>query len=419
MSKLHKSMASDIFDLILPYWIIWYLDSSGPDILNKTASSLGMNRSELNEIIDQFLLDPQSVSNTSKVWPRVQPMFVKQDQEPTTDVSITQIRNLGVICFQLPLDETLTVDTPSARQTYFFDLFYSEYDTLSFDNLPKAADVEISFSPHEKLWLSGAPSGNNMANTYIYISNNGVFDSTKYPPCQNRFPSEHKCLENVKLETLMEICNCTPFNISLNNDTSLPPCTVAVYESCWTAAMTEAEKRQQESISSRTCAACLIPKNGYRISTRVESIDVSMASPPWYPRASIRFQCNERIYLSFEERAQFNFSQFVSQIGGDLGLYIGFSLVSVLQLLLFLSRSPKHQGTSRDSWSSGIRRWVQNFKRYLMQNVDQSVEMEILVKRMEEMANDHQVIMKKMIDLEKLLHQRNQIVKGDQTFVRM
>lgn len=53
------------------------------------------------------------------------------------------------------------------------------------------------------------------------------------------------------------------------------------------------------------------------------------------PQVFMNIDCLDRRYIVLQEKTQYSLSQLVSQIGGDLGLYVGFSMISILEAVLF------------------------------------------------------------------------------------
>lgn len=164
----------------------------------------------------------------------------------------------------------------------------------------------------------------------------GIFDSHNFQPC-SRFNTEAACISDIFRSTISKICQCTIFSDAVSSrhldNRSFDQrelCTVKKYEKCWDEAKRKFEKLQAEAKSAQSCKPCVLYKNSSSIQKPVEVFGLDP------PRFTVQFRCNDLKYLYFEDRVQYSFSQLILQIGGDLGLYNGFSMINILELTLFI-----------------------------------------------------------------------------------
>lgn len=74
-----------------------------------------------------------------------------------------------------------------------------------------------------------------------------------------------------------------------------------------------------------------------------------------------------------EEREQFSLTQVVSQVGGDLGLYVGVSMFSLLQLVtIFYNMNQKHNeevARGTESRKHVVSRWFAFVSKYVARSL--------------------------------------------------
>lgn len=209
----------------------------------------------------------------------------------------------------------------------------------------ETADIFTDY-PHG-LNINGGPPG-ALSLTLITIYNNGLYDVSRYPPCTREYRDEKECLKGVAAKAVSDVCSCTQFSKFLDevlrkNQTGRPPkrfCTSKIYAECQQRAQEEANRRQEEAKNEGTCTPCVFAKNMFSISLLREVPQMYNMTPPWRSRTALHVRCKETTYMNFEEKPQTT----PSQLGGELGLYIGFSMVSILQLILYLWRVARKKG---------------------------------------------------------------------------
>lgn len=153
---------------------------------------------------------------------------------------------------------------------------------------------------------------------------------------------QYYCYKDIKFKAFVDSCGCVPFsfrNFLVTDDEStisyyqgLPYCTSKMYNRCL-----ESYRNQPSPLP-----LCRHAKNAFSVSiTSFKGIVYQCINirgrdfNKTCSRVSYRFSCPESIYAFYEERFKLSLSQFLSQIGGDLGLYTGISLLGLWQFLAF------------------------------------------------------------------------------------
>lgn len=360
-SDEQASVANAIFDLWLPFMLIRKIDKNGYQPLHEFLNKTGMNWTELAEYVDKFVRSPDSIRKIEEAWSVGRRMFVHAGN--LSGVLIDFANMIGV-CFEIPLAQELTESHES--QNYYLDMVYIGPNGTNGNFMaPNGSTNGTSLQPYDitagtppaaKSLLIRLPGGVQLVDMEgadpagtrkitISISNIGVFDSRRFPPCSENFETEDLCTLNEKMQTLYNFCNCIPFHrfvrkaILENRTAAKEFCTVRRYEQCWNKGMHLGSKKEKEIEASGRCKPCSFAKNSYTV-TKQPSVKDGWyyVTDGWLPRIELKFECPDRTYLLFEDKRQYSSSQLFSQIGGDLGLYLGISMLSLMELAVFFYR---------------------------------------------------------------------------------
>lgn len=337
LSEGEKNVTINLLNLMLADRFIVFHDDYGPGGSEKVSDilNLSINRSEFIQIVDKFIENRENVKTTQQLRLEMLPFFVhKFDFTPVP--AMLYSFDFQSVCVKILLPEELTISSLEHKQDYALD--------FARTNVAPTASVLVSFA--EETFYYFKKESNFTTENILMITNHGVFDTTHFPPCTQEFENEKECLYQFKILDISDSCNCTPMSAVLTASVvapnvrvhhQLPFCTTKMYEECWAIAEKKIEQNKKTAEAKELCKLCVSSKNGFE-RNQYQGELIPFWSP-WYPRALVSFQCKDKMYLRFEDKPQFNFSQFVAQIGGDLGLYIGFSMISLLHFLLFLYRA--------------------------------------------------------------------------------
>lgn len=204
------------------------------------------------------------------------------------------------------------------------------------------------------------------------MTNTAVFDGRRFSPC-TELKTKQACLDEIRLQAVQKICRCTPFSMGLQaafegNATrayDYPFCTSDVYGQCWQEADEQTDKQEERAEAAGSCEPCITYKNTYVYKSELNE-------ERWYSSLTIAWYDTD--YLLIEERQQFSLAQVVSQVGGDLGLYAGVSVLSLLRLIsIFCNMNRKR----KEEEASGARvkkdfvpKWCAFFFKYLARSLD-------------------------------------------------
>lgn len=384
LQTLHQNLSQASQQYVRDY-LVWF------SAVSIDAMDRGLNTTRFQKkyetIVNAILTHPAWLRKFKSAWTNITPAFIKLYKLSIVPSEITQAAAISNLDNIIPdftnVDETsnnLCVLLPLANQStaeeanYLLDLGPA---------LSSAEKDQLKISQATALWVS-VNSLTNADSKRIYtgsiqpalsleisISNTGCFDITHFPPCTKSFSNAKDCLSRLHQETVEEMCSCRQIsavikqhfrkNTTEENYFDVPYCTPDIYSQCWARANPESQRRQADALSRGACTPCLSAKNDYRVSTT----SVTPRNNSQTIRIIVR---KDQVYILYEDRPQFTLAQLISQIGGELGLYIGFSMLSLLQFALFLYHMHQQR---RDSSipetprsSANVSGWFQYFVRY-------------------------------------------------------
>lgn len=356
---------------------------------------LPMTDRNLTFFLDSVISQPNSAQKILEAWTAVQHGFVKKQayfyDDYQTDYNISlpngwyflekivlePVRDsLSTVCFILPISN---VSLP-VQVNYRFDA----WPPVAYREDPKKAvitrlnAVSLYNAENSQLFRSDSDVTFPM-DLYVTISNVGCFDTTQLPPCQQRFDTEQQCLAYESQRIIEHACQCKQFSglmeqVLHENKTdgySGPYCTSAYYSTCLEEADKKALQWRTDAVASGICRPCFSCKNSYQFSAKEGSIPGCSACMSYLYLKIV----NEQFYLVYDDRPQFTLAQLISQIGGELGLYIGFSMLSLLQFTMFVYQMQEQRRDSQKDTStsdrivSKISAWFRYFVQYSVRNL--------------------------------------------------
>lgn len=178
----------------------------------------------------------------------------------------------------------------------------------------------------------------------LNIENIGVFDKTLTTQCSDEPEifmdlGEKNCTSKKYLTALLKKCKCQPFSLRKKAQKlrafseNLPFCTSAIYEKCI---------EDLRVIDEECLPNCIDIKNQYSVTSTTSegysciNAGVEGVNGQKCGLAEIRIGCTSNNYAIYENRIKLSAAQFVSQIGGDLGLYIGISALGIWNFIMSL-----------------------------------------------------------------------------------
>lgn len=209
MSKSEKSVAIGTLDLLFSYFAIGGLDDDGPngDGVNLTMNRFNFTKTELFSIMDEFLMNPDNVNLTETAWLESQKMLISTLYGPGA-FTISEIVGTRKICISVPLGDELLVSLTDSTKGYLADSKY--VPNTSITELPRGGPYRtILLSKYDAIKVDNDAE---YTSTVITLSNNGVFNSTSFPPCSKNFETEEDCIKNVKIKAVSDVCNCIQFS---------------------------------------------------------------------------------------------------------------------------------------------------------------------------------------------------------------
>lgn len=295
-----------------------------------------LNASEIHQILENFLNDPAVDDMINQTWQELEQEIIhawSHRHVPLYNMFARRlIFNIDLGPFISPLQEINGLDAHASGIFYFDAIPNSSMRRI--ENLSSTIDIMFPSLNHRVINKPGKTSA-----TRVTITNMGVYDRSRTADCTNDYTSEKQCRQEEKARAKAKKCGCISFTerrFFAKDDrwSGKPFCTPKHYEHCL-----EEYRKVESAIDDDMdlCTPCKAFKNVYLATT-------FSATEPFCPhdstldcyRAQVEFACGETFFVEYEERAQLGLSQLISQIGGDLGLYIGFSLIGVLELILFL-----------------------------------------------------------------------------------
>lgn len=201
-----------------------------------------------------------------------------------------------------------------------------------------SAHIEIELkiqdfnSGHFKLFLGE----NKRIRITLNIENIGIYDKTLTTRC-NAEPeifaefNEKNCRSKNYLSIIAKKCNCLPFSLRKKAQKSLAFCTSTTYAQCI---------RNLRIIDEECLPNCVTIKNLYSVtSANDEQLEYMVLDVDGYAflkggLGDVEIRCSSSNYAVYEERLKLSPNQFISQIGGDIGLYLGLSALSVWHFIV-------------------------------------------------------------------------------------
>lgn len=368
--SIKKVMADYYGTLVLPYYVVRILDERGP---NETLELIPYFAKDFIpkfvRILDDYITNRESLNMTRSTWLHAMQAIIQGSNLGDTDITLHSVSPTW-ICFSIPVSDKLTRN--NSLITYFMD--FVDTSNSSSDNVRPPYLLHLTVSPNDQFIMVINHSDSSIY-AKVSIVNNGVSDSSRISTtCTTNFDTEEECLTAIKEKVFEKTCNCTPLtkflrHASLETANVNRFCTFRAYEICWKTATAESKKEVKKATKTGICKPCKRPKNNHIsfVQTHALTYFRKQKNDAIIPRMRVDITCTENAYLILEERPQFTSSQFISQIGGDLGLYIGFSMTSVLQLFAFVYYV-YHQ--RRRISNAEAMTWYHAIKNYIMKSVN-------------------------------------------------
>lgn len=376
------------FPLVHMFGQIARMDSSGLEALT-------------HQSLDNYILDPKKLKLMKKALADVQyflggiwfqtPTDVANFSHVHIDQSFPDVLKLTVADHIRP-DHTDTAYGFGLIPEGMLDPPNISYSEITFPD-------GFSFQPNLEYIL-----------THITVTNTAVINNRQFPPCSMEYETETECLEALGSRIVGEICQCQQLSRSeafFHLDTregDVRFCTRAIYEKCWKAASEAVERVKKEARAQKTCQPCVRWKNTYIVEqTRpagpvpsamlnvengeyvfkgenndiMDNTSVVLVRPQFY----LIITCRETSYILLEDTPQFTLSQMISQVGGDLGLYIGVSMISLLEMVLFIyhmyqkrQQSSIETNAAASASASSYKDGVRFFMRFLLRSFNAQPE---------------------------------------------
>lgn len=340
MTAEEISMAESIFTLIL-YTRVRDIDIFGLEV--PTVAYFN-NMSELISVIDNFITKPDIIKRIKGTWETASKKFVQTLDGPHRASLV--LLDLSKVCFSLSLASQLHPikynyterygDGINQYMSYYLDLAYFQNGLTEAPSLPSASSIDLLLAG-DTLSIPGDFINRTVTAT-VFITNGVIFDSTDFPPCSADFELEEACLLDLRMRVIADVCGCIQLSQAILKPTvtQAPLCTATAYQKCLKDASFQAEKAISEAAKAGSCKPCKSAKVHYQMF--ITDTDPVINLHPYYPHFLLKFELRDRMFLIFEDKRQFSVSHFVSQIGGDLGLYVGFSMMSVMQFVILIFR---------------------------------------------------------------------------------
>nr|XP_014285382.2 pickpocket protein 28-like [Halyomorpha halys] len=145
--------------------------------------------------------------------------------------------------------------------------------------------------------------------------------------------TQHNCEMECKANLTLSICQCAPFYFPRKLNTSV----------CGSAKRQCIEKSIANSGEASSCD-CLPSCSELQYEIRVNkaprnlSLDLTHHSNETFTVLKVVFQGN--YFIGIKRTVMFGFSDFVANVGGILGLFLGFSILSLLEIIYFVFFRP-------------------------------------------------------------------------------
>lgn len=261
---------------------------------------------------------------------------------------------------------TLTIETLNFKSPNL-EIVYNAPDLYEYTN-SETGDKQYGFS------------GRAGKDILLTIRNIGTYDKTLTSSCDQILhsiylggTSHSECEIQSTISFLAKSCNCVPFtyrrqlqnNEAYGKRENVPFCTPKIIKECM--------KFSTPVEYSPCLPACVIVKNQYTLIS--ENTVGGMYCNGLHCTSNTVTLSYDSFFAVNEERFQFTGVQILSQVGGDIGLYTGISMLGIWQCLVFIYEQYKkhksHQNSvnaTEESITAAKRKAVTAFmKRYFIE----------------------------------------------------
>lgn len=146
-------------------------------------------------------------------------------------------------------------------------------------------------------------------------------DSSYWGKCKNNVSEIPDCEESCLREKMIELCSCLPDY--LINGTNMAECTMQSSKMCL-----------QKVINQKLCN-CYLPC--HRITYDVAKSSLSKLHNGNYSKLSVRFY--DKKWIVEEQKQRFRTIDVLCWVGGSMGLFLGMSCVTLMEVFMFLFKS--------------------------------------------------------------------------------
>lgn len=177
--------------------------------------------------------------------------------------------------------------------------------------------------------------------------------------CENASSPAH-CQFQCQLVQIVRECKCLPFTyrrLYTEGDKRPKYCTVKDYARCLKNSENEATSGNCRSEKSMPC---VVQKNSETLATDTSRYVLYTNGTPddlSTFRFYLRLVCKNGIYIVFQEKYQNNWMQMLGQLGGNLGVFLSFSLFGAWQMVMYshqLYRERQRRSAAEATSSSSI-----------------------------------------------------------------
>ncbi|XP_070497894.1 pickpocket protein 28-like [Chironomus tepperi] len=140
--------------------------------------------------------------------------------------------------------------------------------------------------------------------------------------------SQRNCEIECLADKILRICSCVPFDIVRNNSTKI--CELFDY-----ICVHKVKNEILLDIESQTACNCLQPCN--LITYNYEFVEIKHPQDSMSTESAIKMKFKDNEFISLQRIRQFTIFDFLSYIGGLLGLFAGISVLSIFEIFYFFS----------------------------------------------------------------------------------
>lgn len=192
------------------------------------------------------------------------------------------------------------------------------------------------------------PGVTPMLTLKIELENTGIFDSTNVRTdcamCENFYTIEH-CEHKCLLDSVVRLCACVPFSYrklypSQISHGKLPFCTPMDYARCFST-------RKFDPSECRKATPCVMKQNFQKF----EKFEY-LQSEKFETENNVSYRFNyvvsseQRTFVQLKENFQNTWMEMLGQMGGNLGVFLSFSLLGLWQFSLYLYSYFQQQTTN-------------------------------------------------------------------------